>query len=1512
MNDEELDNVDDVVREQQKQEGYAKQKAKEKIRNTAGKKVKDATKKAAKAAKNTLVKPIGISIFSTILTVIIVIFMLIGIISFIFTMPGMVQEKIFNSIMTAMNELGHFINGESFYLDELANDREQTKQKEVLRYLDDMGIDPVGFGFAPFYTRTEDSEGNVTVDYMGSMASDDDPSLDSGGVISAWIYNEKMKEKTINKDLIFKYIVANERTYIPVDLDKKFFMDIVTSPILKSVFGTDLTGMLKIKIPGLDDASISVDREQKRLNISATNWSEFTKQTFSYNLENFTGRYGMPLEFLLALHISTMSSDLTDEMLSNDKLNTEVNITAEKKDYMIDYDITYKGQDFPMDFGKVGDFAKLYEHYNINQYLRKNEDGTYYYEIPEDKKEEIKKAVSICSLHGWIEDFSYNDFDEMITGGNAASTFVNNSSVQAIDALLGSDSYRTIYNRIASTQMYVTDGKAIRFSNYFGKVSEFEGNLSGLSNTLNYTPDFNYLLNEDTWAYSGTSQLGMLSANGYKEGTENTEVNLGVIYDTTDINIAHPVYLDTKYAHKYTSQQKSKIEELLNTNFYTVYKPNRAIVTHGLQYYIDGNIDELKNNIEQCQALTAMLSQLDAYFYINNLENLIDASFVKCKINDDSTGEYVIPSGLNMYFSDYDTKSNLDRTGDDTYLLLTKKWLDFYGDGLSGKSNDDIKTFLIELKTDIESYADCLSNKDESVTDLLNSLLEALDMPLENITSGDIVTIYNILKDEKETVEFAMPRITTVIKHWYKDIIFESKELGVDVYRDTDQTISIPYDVENEDLEVYAKLSGKGSINQDDPPFVVKGDVVTLDGKVVEDSNLSGGKVKDSKGNWYTLGDGYRTTKKLFTQGMYYAFDGTGETAQSIWYAKELEKLGTKLADGSCEFYGVIRVKNGRITGFYGLDDDEVKEKFGEAYDFSNDKWNISAQTVAEERKGENLGEPVIEGDGWSVFLAHAHYSASGENVNHYYIVVDKPIAYKSPADYSYEESKASAEKINAILTAAGVVTQRKPISFDNTAEGGDITTLTAFSILENSKTSDSQYIYRDLKELLIELGYYTKAEFEYIDTDVLTWFIPDYIPADPNERIHWAQNKDEDILDYGAIIYPESTGEEGEDGETGEEVEDGETGEEGEDGENNTETKKSHSGFASGLDVVAPGNCRILECEDGVIVLEFDGVSQPEIGILNKYTMIINGIQVSDSDVIKILGESEDEEDAVEMTIREAIDNEEIIKVGTVIGVTGEEKIQVIMKDAKGAKINNIEDYMAPALDTPNAQVPDIARFYFIPYEGGTPGCVSNPSNKREVAVGIGQWTSYGATNNVPYACKWLYEKDPTFCKELRTFIGWTTEQVCADYIDGGGQLVAAFKTIEARDKDRFMQLQMELIMEEKMQLLNSRGFAWLEERNPVTIGTVWSLYNWGPNMGWENHFDESMTDEQIIISLLKYASTQSSTAGDLSSRWNSQARLALEILNGTFTDVDGWINNKAGYPEYCEGNNPGYLSTK
>ena len=51
---------------------------------------------------------------------------------------------------------------------------------------------------------------------------------------------------------------------------------------------------------------------------------------------------------------------------------------------------------------------------------------------------------------------------------------------------------------------------------------------------------------------------------------------------------------------------------------------------------------------------------------------------------------------------------------------------------------------------------------------------------------------------------------------------------------------------------------------------------------------------------------------------------------------------------------------------------------------------------------------------------------------------------------------------------------------------------LNAFSILENMHTLDAEYIYRDFKELVVELGYFTKEEMTDETPKVLAWMIPD------------------------------------------------------------------------------------------------------------------------------------------------------------------------------------------------------------------------------------------------------------------------------------------------------------------------------------------------------------------------------------------------------------------------------------
>lgn len=186
---------------------------------------------------------------------------------------------------------------------------------------------------------------------------------------------------------------------------------------------------------------------------------------------------------------------------------------------------------------------------------------------------------------------------------------------------------------------------------------------------------------------------------------------------------------------------------------------------------------------------------------------------------------------------------------------------------------------------------------------------------------------------------------------------------------------------------------------------------------------------------------------------------------------------------------------------------------------------------------------------------------------------------------------------------------------------------LTAFAMLQNMKTKDADFLLRDLKELLVELEYFKKSDFDEKDTKVLDWIIPEYKPKMWPIRSTEKQN-----YEYGTLIKFK-------------------TGEE--DVEINGETKEP-TGFEEGSEVIAPGVGTIANQGADFIEIEF---SQPEQ--VKGMKMYISGFNVD-------LSEAEYEE------------NEEL-KKGTKIGTTGTTDITVILRDSKKSIIENVEDYMSP-----------------------------------------------------------------------------------------------------------------------------------------------------------------------------------------------------------------------------------------
>lgn len=1422
MSDTNIDDTmnDELNKNNRQPDGWAKRKLKGKAKKHA----RNVAKKAKDKMATTLFKPVGMGIFSSVISIAVIIFMLIGIVSFIITMPGLVKEGIMAKVAEAIDWVNTSLFGSDYFLEKLASDQDKTAQKAVLKYLDDMGIDPVGFGFAPFYRRiTDEKTGEETgeVDYDTGIMPE---YYDSDGFFGAKKYQDQLKEKTITEDLIFKYIVSNERTYLIHDNAK--IPNIFKS--IKEIFSDDnyyLTGMIRAKISGanfleeLNDSTISVNREEKTMEITSKDWSELTSNKFKYNLEGWTGRYGMPLEFLLALHIATMSPDLTEELIENKNLQTEVNVLLEKdEDYNIDYKITYKDKELPIKRGKLDAEQDLGKDF-IDKYINKQDCSV---NIPEEEIETVKQKMSINSLYGLITKLR-NDFSPGIETEIPAQ-----STKELKTALLGSERFGVV--RKICTSNYDNNFGAVKWPTYIGTASVNNGQYN-----VNY-PD--YLIIDES-----------------RPKVKNNNDGRSITYDSDYI-------LNISNTSEHSNYEGD--ENVLETS-----------IIHGFGYYITGQYqNELKDKNVQL-AMTSALSQLDAYLYANGIEYISDVKFTEYDI---SQGQI---QGLSM--------------DGETHLYITQKWIDFCNEGIDSKTDDEITKELLEIQKDIEDCFEILDKKTERIQLIVDNIFKAVGYDDIQLNIEDINKIYTLLSGQQDTVEFVFPRIKNVIKHWYKDVVFE--EGTYSSYQKTTDEINVDYPMDSEDVKVTAVLTGT-KYNQNVQPYVVKGDIITVDGKMAENPKI-GDKVTDLDGNDikdYKLGDGYRASKKIFTQGRYYTFDGTPDTSKSIYYAKEIEKLSNGEA-------AQVLVKGGRIIAFskVTLTDKEISDAQGGT-------WEVKR---AEKRENEDLGDTYKEENGWRAGLKEASVSAStGENVNRYLIYIDKQLKYLSPADHTFEETKESTERINSLLNFMGVVTVRKEISFDNTVNGGDVTSLTAFSILEGMKTEDAQLIYRDLKEFLIELGYYTKAEFEQLSTNVLTWFIPEYMPENPE---NWQQNKTEDALLYGAIIYPQ-------------EIDDN-TGKETDEGTDEKTDKTAEMGFTEDLEIVAPGNCRIIECKDNSITLEFDGTSQPEISIVDGYTMIISGgIKVSNSDVITVLNEDATAE--VEMTIQEAIEGKNIVRVGTKIAFTGTEKIQVILKNNLGGYLPNVQDYMAPnKMNNGNIEQSNWHYFYYIPYESGG---VANPNNGpgsavtyttkdgQEWAVGICQWTIKGKMDNIKPLLVWLYQQDRTLCAELGGFQSWTTGQITSNY----SQIQQAFSSINNRDTEKFLSLQMQYALEEKKNTISRQGLDWVfdSNRNGVVAGTLMSLINWRPSWPYNQVINDNMSDEEIVKTLMAYAyyrspeeTTDSSILASWLGRWESQAKFAVDVINGKFVDVENFVKNGASgeAASYGGGKNKGYLDS-
>ena len=573
------------------------------------------------------------------------------------------------------------------------------------------------------------------------------------------------------------------------------------------------------------------------------------------------------------------------------------------------------------------------------------------------------------------------------------------------------------------------------------------------------------------------------------------------------------------------------------------------------------------------------------------------------------------------------------------------------------------------------------------------------------------------------------------------------------------------------------------------------------------------------------------------------------------------------------------------------------------------------------------------------------------------------------------KEKDAGSDSATAIAAAEAAVEAEETKRGTNCFKEVDVRSnaLAAFSILENNTSEDAEYVLRDLKNLFVDLGYFTKEELKTSDTHVFQWPLSGYLnPYWPQKRFEKQQrdygtlirskvstdnirnghnpdgserteNQEQSFI-YEANLNPDATVTAPD---TSVPEDDEETeGEEQDEITNPTDTLED--GFEAGLNVVSPVTGEIIEegldyikikVMDNTAISEYEPFYNKYKDVCTGYIMYIKGFKKTDinsnsvSEYQKVTHTDayftkygydqagmekwrEDEDKRTEAPAYIEKDGKRYIKEGTVIGTTTNSDIVMYLINRENSLMEDVESYIRLSdnnLDT------DWAYFYWVPYEsGGIDGEGNGPeavgqTTPGELAVGIAQWTTTnksGGVNNIPDFCKKAIELNSSLCAELRPFVGMSINKVLA----AESQIREAFQTICRKDRDGFTEVQMQVAINENLtEPLTGTEREWLLDTDPILQGTYMSTNNWStiPSR-WFKVMSQSYSDEENIRALMEKACTIGSTAGNLSSRWTSQYVLAMDLMNGTL-DEEGlmtWIKTKQPYDKYGEGKNMSSLS--
>ncbi len=318
--------------------------------------------KAAQAAGNTgkfakFIAPLMPWIVYVVIVIAIII-AITGLLMFILTMPG----AILNKIKGYAQDFGNFV------IDAVigkANNIKPSQIAEVGDFLEQSGYDLHANGFLSDQVEKDGSKYKLKyakeeINYNDFWDSEkrefDTASMD---VTSTGILKDKYGIVYAESDYIKAYLVSDNYVYMIRNNEnnlKNIWNSIISGHFFSTLFngnwgeglinlyneGGDigkkgsnygsihiLNGILKLLPIGGNAIDIKIDRDSKQMIVTAYPQGIYgVERKFMYDLDGWTGRYGMPLEFLLAVHLSSMEPDLAYDLVK--KTDTEIQMILHK------------------------------------------------------------------------------------------------------------------------------------------------------------------------------------------------------------------------------------------------------------------------------------------------------------------------------------------------------------------------------------------------------------------------------------------------------------------------------------------------------------------------------------------------------------------------------------------------------------------------------------------------------------------------------------------------------------------------------------------------------------------------------------------------------------------------------------------------------------------------------------------------------------------------------------------------------------------------------------------------------------------------------------------------------------------------------------------------------------------------------------------------------------------------------------------------------------------------------